>query len=256
MENAPPPLTVEEVQRPASSLASRLLNVFAAPGDVFEEIRTSTPSTANWLVPLLLTCLVGVGYVFAVFSQESILQSMREAQEKAMQKQVEAGKLTQQQAEQRLEIAQQFAGPTLIKVFGSVGVVVVNLVMLFFVALVVWLVGKLVFKGGFSYLKAMEVAGLAGTVNILGGIVAMLLAVVMGNMAMTPGPVLLVHEFDPANKLHVFLSQLNVFMVWYIALLSLGLAKLCRVAFGKAAIWLYCVWAALVSAIVLPGWGR
>jgi len=35
-------------------------------------------------------------------------------------------------------------------VFGSVGVVVVNVVMLFFVAFVVWLVGKLVFKGGFS----------------------------------------------------------------------------------------------------------
>jgi len=169
MEIAPPPLPVEEVQRPASSLAGRLLNVFAAPGDVFDEIRTSTPSTANWLVPLLLTCLVGIGYVFAVFSQESILQSMRETQEKAMQKQVDARKLTQQQADQRLELAQQFAGPTMIKVFGSVGVVVVNLVMLFFVALVVWLVGKLVFNGGFSYLKAMEVAGLAGAVNILGG---------------------------------------------------------------------------------------
>ena len=60
MGNAPLPLPVEEVQRPASSLASRLLNVFAAPGDVFEEIRTGTPSTANWLVPLLLACLLGV----------------------------------------------------------------------------------------------------------------------------------------------------------------------------------------------------
>src|SRR5437667_12871154 len=93
---------------------------------------------------------------------------MREAQEKAMQKQVDARKLTQQQADQRLELAQQFAGPTMIKVFGSVGVVVVNPVMLFFVALVVWLVGKLVCNGGFSYLKAMEVAGLAGAFDNLG----------------------------------------------------------------------------------------
>ena len=60
MGNAPLPLPVEGVQRSASSLASRLLNVFAAPGDVFEEIRTGTPSTANWLVPLLLACLLGV----------------------------------------------------------------------------------------------------------------------------------------------------------------------------------------------------
>jgi len=256
MENAPPLPPVEEVQRPASSLSGRLVNMVAAPADVFEEISAKTPSTANWLVPLLLSCLVGICYVFVVFSQESILQSLKEAQEKAMQKQVEAGKLTQQQADQRLEMAQQFAGPTLMKVFGSVGVVVVNLLMLFFVALVLWMVGKLVFKGGFSYVKAMEVAGLAGTINILGGIVAMLLAVVMGNMAMTPGPVLLVHEFDAANKLHAFLAQLNVFMLWYIALLSLGLAKVSRVPFGKAACWLFGIWAVLVAAMILPGWGR
>ena len=84
----------------------------------------------------------------------------------------------------------------------------------------------------------------------------LLLAVVMGNMAMTPGPVLRVHEFDPANKLHVLLGQLNVFMLWYIALLSLGLAKLGRVAYGRAAFWLFGVWAVLVAAMVLPGWGR
>ena len=256
MENAPSPIPVEAVQRPPSSLISRLLNIYAAPGEVFDEIRTNKPSTANWLVPLLLTCLVGVIYSLAVFSQETILHSMREAQEKAMQKQVDAGKMTKQQADQALEVSERFMGPTLMKVFGSVGAVVANCVMLFLAALIIWLLGRWVFKNRFPYVKAMEVAGLAGTINILGGIVAMLLAVVMGNLAMSPGPVLLVHEFDPANKVHVFLSQLNVFMLWYIALLSLGLAKLCQTAFGKAAIWLLGLWAALVAVMVLPGWGR
>jgi len=256
MENAPPLPPVEEVQRPASSLSGRLMNMVAAPGDVFEEIRTSKPSTANWLVPLLLACLVGVGYSFAVFSQESILHSFREAQEKAMQKQIDAGKMTREQADQALAMSEKFMGPTLMKVFGSVGAVVVNCVMLFLVALVIWLLGRWVFKDRFPYLKAMELTGLAGTINILGGIVAMLLAVAMGNMAMTPGPVLLVHEFDPANKVHALLAQLNVFMLWYIALLSLGLSKFCRVAFGKAAIWLFGIWAGLVAVMILPGWGR
>jgi len=256
MENAPPPLSMEELQRPPSSLISRLVNIYAAPGDVFDEIRTSKPSTANWLVPLLLTCLVGVIYAFAVFSQENILHSMRDAQDKAMQQRVDAGKMTREQADQALAVSEQFMGPTLMKVFGSVGAVVANCVMLFLAALLIWLLGRWALKTRFPYLKAMEVAGLAGTINILGGIVAMLLAVVMGNMAMSPGPVLLVHEFDPANKIHLLLSQLNVFMLWYIALLSLGLAKLCQTAFGKAAIWLFGLWAALVAVMVLPGWGR
>jgi len=256
MENAPTPIPVAEVPRPASSIAGRLLNVFAAPGDVFEEMKSRAPSTANWLVPLLLGCLVGVAYSFAVFSQESILRSMREAQEKAMQQRVDSGKMTKQQADQALSVSEQFMGPKIMRLFGSIGAVVANCVMLLLVALTLWLLGRWAFKQRFAFLKAMEVAGLAGTINILGGIVAMLLAVVMGNMAMTPGPVLLVHEFDPANKLHAFLAQLNVFMLWYLALLSLGLAKLCRVPFGKAAIWLFGIWAAWVAVIVLPGWGR
>jgi hypothetical protein len=78
----------------------------------------------------------------------------------------------------------------------------------------------------------------------------------MGNMAMTPGPVLLVHEFNPANKLHVLLSQINLVMLWYLAVLALGLARLSRVSFSKAAAWLFCIWAGFVALAVLPGWGR
>src|SRR2546421_6013964 len=74
-------------------------------------------------------------------------------------------------------------------------------------------------------LKIVEVAGLAGMINVLGGMVAMLLAVLMGNMAVTPGPVLLLREFDPANRLHAFLAHLNAFMPWYIVIVSPGLAK-------------------------------
>ena len=80
----------------------------------------------------------------------------------------------------------------------------------------------------------MEVAGLAGTINILGGIVAMLLAVVMGNMAMTPGPVLLVHEFDPANKLHVFLGTVKrvYALVYRLVVARTGETGPCRVRQG------------------------
>ena len=162
---------------------ARLINVFAAPGDVFEEVKTGKPMVANWLVPLLLACLTGVIYSFVVFSQDNILHSMREAQEQQLQKQVDAGKMTRQQADQALEMRQRFGGPTIMKVFGSIGAVVVNVVMLFLGALVIWLLGRWCFKSHFSYMQSVEVTGLAGMINVLGGIVMMLLAVMMGSMA-------------------------------------------------------------------------
>src|SRR6185369_6234920 len=98
-----------------------------------DEIKTWKHSTANWLVPVVLACLVGVSYSFAVFSQESIVQSMREAQEKAMEKRVDAGNMTRQQADKALEISEKFTGPTMMKIFGSVGAVIASFAMLFLV---------------------------------------------------------------------------------------------------------------------------
>ena len=59
MENAPSPTPVE-VQRPPSSLAGRLLNIFATPGDVFEDLKTAQHAVANWLVPIVIVTLAVV----------------------------------------------------------------------------------------------------------------------------------------------------------------------------------------------------
>ncbi len=85
------------------SLAARLENIYAVPGDVFAEIRAAGPSVANWLVPVLIACAVGVASVFVVFSQPAIQQQIREKQSAAMEKRfgemVKAGKMTQEQAD-------------------------------------------------------------------------------------------------------------------------------------------------------------
>jgi hypothetical protein len=70
----------------------------------------------------------------------------------------------------------------------------------------------------------------------------MLLAVIYANPAMTPGPVLFVSHYDPNNKVHMLLSALNVMTLWYIGVLALGMARLSRASFGKAAVWLYGLW--------------
>jgi len=43
-----------------TTLRERLLNVYANPGDVFEEIATQPYSRPNWLVPTLLVCFFGI----------------------------------------------------------------------------------------------------------------------------------------------------------------------------------------------------
>ena len=89
----PPPVPVE------TSLASRLTNVFIAPGEVFEEIKSRPVRHANWLVAGLVFVLLSWCGNAVKFSQESVRHEMAEIQGQAMQKsfqkQIDAGKMTQ-----------------------------------------------------------------------------------------------------------------------------------------------------------------
>ena len=251
---SPPPFADTSV--PATSLTARLMNVFAAPGDVFEEITTRQPVASDWLLPLLVSCLAGVVFIWVVFSQENILRPIREAQEQAIQKQVDAGNMSKEQGQKAIDLIAKIMNPTLIKLLSSVSVVTGGFGITFLTALVVWLLGTKGFKGQFSYLQAVEMTCLAGMISALGAIVAMLLAVAMGNLAMTPGPALFLHTFDQTNRVHRLLSQLNVMTLWYVAVMALGLSRLSRVSWGRAALWAFGIWAAVVALVVLPGWGR
>jgi len=306
--------TPQTVSPPATtSLVSRLVNVFAAPGDVFDEVKSTATTIPSWLVPVVLNCIVGIIYSIVVFSQDNVIQSLRETQEREMQKQVASGKMTQQQADQAIEVIDRFMGPGMMKIMGSIGSVVGNFGFLFLAALVLFLLGadpssgKVIarwigaafvglaaaliafqttggrpmgvrlmlapaalivgtavgflalmifdrlnpFGGSFSYLKAVEIVALASMISVLGGLVAMLVAVTMGNPAITPGPAVLVRDFNPANKLHTLLSQLNVMMIWYLAVFALGLSRISGKSFARGAGWTFGLWAALVLLIVL-----
>ena len=255
MEESQPP-SIQETPPPSTSLIARLMNVFVAPGEVFDEIKTSPPQPANWIVPLVLTMIVGVIYTLVVFSQPAVIQKMQEAQEKKFQEMVASGKMTQAQADQTIEAVQKWMSPGFMKIMGCVGSVVVSTAMLFLASLIFWAVGKRALHGNFTYMKAVEAVGLANTINVLGAIVAMLLAVIYGNMRMTLGPVLLVSPFDEANTMHRILSALNLTSIWYVAVASIALARLSGATFAKAAVWLFAIWAAFTLGPILAFGGK
>jgi len=218
----------------------RLANVYAAPGEVFDQVKASPPSTANWLTPVLIFIVVGWVGGWLVFSQASIKQQLRDIQEQAIQKQVDKGRLSQKQADS--------AGEKL----GNIGAVVGIAVGVPFAAfaspllwgLIVWLVGVKVFKGNFTYMKALEVAGLANMIGVLDSIVKTLLILVMGSLFASPSLALLVKQFDPQNPLHSVLAAISVMTFWALAVKAIGLSRLSGASFGKAAVWIFGIWVA------------
>jgi hypothetical protein len=249
---SPIPEPPADVPRPAMSLTARLFNVFTDPGDVFEEVKNSRPSAANWLVPILLSAVIGTIAVCVKFSQPAILQQIHEQQTKAFDDQVKAGKMTQAQADQAEAMVEKFTGPTMMKISGSVGVAIFSFLAVFWWALVLWLLGLIFLKSKFSYLKALEVAGLATVISILGTIVALLLSVSLGKDA-TPSLALFVGHFDPKNILHLFAAAANLFSFWLVMVMAAGLSRLTGAPFSKSLMLTIGYWLAFTTFLISIG---
>ena len=163
---------------------------------------------------------------------------------------VQAGQLTQQQADQQKEMAEKFMGPTVMKISGSVAAVFWSFARVFLWALVLWLLGMWLLRVRFGYLKAVEIAGLAGMIGALGTLVKLLLQVNLSNLMSSPSLALAVKTFDPKNPWHLVLAGLNVFDLWELGLLALGLARLAGVQFARAALPVFGGWVLLSSAMI------
>jgi hypothetical protein len=245
-----------ESKPPQTTIGSRLLNIFAAPGEVFEEVRNSAPSVSNWLVPALIYAVVGVISAFVIFSQPAIVQQIHEQQAKVMDQQVKAGKLTQAQADQALTVMDKFAGPAMLKLFGSLGAVIESFIHIFWWAFILWLMGLLVLKIKIPFLKAAELAGLTTMILVLGAMVTILLTVITGKLGITPSLALAVSDFDIKNKAHLLLAAVNIFSFWQIGVAACGLSRLTGTPFPKTVLMVALYWLAFTLIFIGIGFGQ
>ena len=244
MEQPPPIENAIHEAHPTSepmSLAARLGNIFAAPGEVFEAIKGRPSSPANWLVPAILYSLLGVIGFWLAFSQPAIQQQIHEMTAKTMDKQFAKMKLPPEKAEEARAQAEKFGGMIMrISTYG--GVVIEGFASPFLWGLFIFLVGSKAFKAPIGYMKAVEVAGLSKMIDVLGVLIGKLLAIVTSNFMATPSLVLLIKEFDPQNPLHVAAVAADVMVLWMLAVRAIGLSKLANVSFAKAAAWVFGIW--------------
>jgi len=223
-----------------------MFNVIAAPGEVFDEVRSSPHQTANWLVPALLLTLVGCVGLLLCFTQPAIQQQMDDIVTKAIEKQT--GRVPMN--DQARELGEKI-GKVSMKVSMMAEPVVTAFAMPFWWGLILWMVGTKIFKGDFSFMKAVEVAGLTHVLGLLEFLVRVLIAIALGNLFAGLHLGMLVQNFDTTNPAHMALAVVNFFSFWAVAVRALGLAKLSGVSFGKALVTLLGLW--VVFTAVMTG---
>jgi hypothetical protein len=245
MESPSPTFPVEtpELGSPKTSLWARLVNVFATPSDVFDEVRTSPPCNANWVVPALIAVVVGWLATVLIFSQDSIRHQLTDMTEQAIEKQIAKSKASEQQAAQMRATGVKFAG-----IAQKVSAYLMTPIMAFASPFIwgsfLWLVGNKAFRGQFTYMKAVEVVGLGNMVGVLDSIVKTLLIVSMGSLFASASLVMLVKEYSPENPVHNLLGMVNIMTFWLLGVRSAGLARLSGASFLKSAAWVFGIWVA------------
>ncbi len=244
-----------EQQTVEMSLTDKIVGILSSPGEVFDVVAKSEKQTSNWAIPFVLTLLVGIVFTFVVFNQPPIQDEMMEMQQKAMEKRVAEGKMTQDQMNMAMENNPAKPGSPMFLIFGGIGVAFVTAFMVFGYSLVYWLCGKFIFKSAAGYGKILEVYGLSLYVGIIGGLVGMAMVVGMGSLYAQPSLALAVADFDPTNTTHKILGALNIFTLWQLFIIGVGFAKLWNVSSDKAMGVSFGVWAVWTVLSVAVGFG-
>jgi hypothetical protein len=249
MEQPSPTINDLSPEEPPMPLGARLANVFAAPGEVFDDIRVRPVKLSNWLVPGLLLVVVSWIAAWFIFSQPSVQQQLAEFSDRAVQQQAERMKASPEQTEKMKAAAAKFGG-----IGQKIAAVATPLVTAFVFPIIwgafLWLIGNKILHASFGFMKAVEVVGLSNMIAILDAVVRTLLIVIMGSIWAGPHAGMLVSNYDPENPVHGVLAALSIMSLWILAVRSVGLAKLTGISFGKAAAWVFGLWIAYTGFFV------
>lgn len=247
----------EQIPAPKSQgFGSTVMNVFSSPGEAFEGLRESESKASFWLLPLIILIVLASATTAIMFSNDTLKSQILESRDQAIQKQVDSGKMTQEQADQAKSQMENMGGMFI--AIGIIGSILFLSVMFFGASLALWLVSKLIFKSTAGYSKYLEMYGISNWIGILGGVVTVLMIVGLNSMYASPSAALAVYAtFDPMNTTHKILATINIFSIWQAIVVGIGVGKLGNKSASAGigvALGLWIVWA--VVQIFLLGFGR
>ncbi|MFA7229454.1 MAG: Yip1 family protein [Melioribacteraceae bacterium] len=232
-QDAPKMSSVDDSQEEHElSHTDKLVGVFSEPAVMFSKTAKFPPKTSDWIVPLLITIAASILAIIVSFSNPDVRQEMRQENEKQIQKMVDEGQLTQEQADQQAEMTENFMGGPFFYVTTSLSTIIVMFIFFFLVTGVFHLSAKLIFKGDATYKDSMVAYGLPYYILIIQIIVGLILTLAMGK-AFRSTSVAAFLSLDKQSIVHFILSKIDIFSIWFYVVVGIGFAKMSKSADTK-----------------------
>ena len=223
------------------SLTDRLMRVVNAPRTSFEAVRDD-PTTQDWLLPVMLMCLVWIGsnYVTLSVTSDPGLPAMQERLEGLTEEE-------RQQALQNLDTWREHGWMTLPLVNGFSTVVCVGLVML--------AVGRWILRADVTLRQMLTLKGYAAVIVAIEHVVSTPLMLFAQKPFVHLGPGAFVGKEAAGTFFGQLLIGINLFDLWQVYVIGTGLSVMAQVPANRAlgmVLFLWVFWLALGAAVPEP----
>jgi len=227
-----PKMSSVEAEEFEMSHTDKLVGVFAEPGKTFSKMSKFPPKTADWIIPLVIIMIVALLSNIVMMSNPTIRMSVTEKTMKQVEKQfndaIAKGQMTQEQANQQLESVRDRVSqsPTVASIaLQAIGIVFVTFIVFFIVSGVFFLFAKSALKGEGTYKEAMVSYGLPHYIVVIQLIVMVIIAFVT-NKFLSETSIGTFIDSDKTTIAGFLLSKLDVFTIWFYAVVAIGFAKM------------------------------
>ncbi|HLB00939.1 MAG TPA: YIP1 family protein [Bacteroidota bacterium] len=235
-----------------TSFTTRAVNVFTSPGELFTEMASAPVQRSSWLIPyLLMVVMVGL-VVYSITNNPALYDGIMREQSAEMQKRVDAGDMTQAQADR----AADFMNPTMFLAVGILGGAIAMTAVMFLVPLILWGLSKGILHYAGGYKKMLEVYGITNVVAVAGTLVSLIMMNLLNSAYAQPGGAFFIRDiYDKDNFMHNVMASMNVFTIWQIAVIGLGISAVSGKKAANGLAVSFGVWAVWVVIASFLGWG-
>ena len=203
----------------------KLVGVFTEPGNTFKNISHFPVKSIDWIMPLLLLIIVTIISTILIMSNPIIKNEMMEKQRAEVQKMVDKGELSQEEAETRINMSEQFMSGPLFTIIQSVGIFIGLVAFFFIVSGFYYLMIKLFLKGEGGYKNMLVAYGLPTYIAIIQGIIVVIISITSDKMAMGTNLALLL-GMDATQFLGFLLSKVDPLSIWFYVVFGIASAKM------------------------------
>lgn len=236
-----------------SSFGTRAVNVLSSPGELFAEVADAPVQGSSWIIPYMVMALLFVLMMFSMTNNPVLFDQMKEQQRDDIRSRVEEGSMSRAEADRASEIYEN--QKLVMAVSAGFGIIIVTAAY-FGIPFILRLCAKGLWKSGGTYKKTLEIYGLSSVIGIVGLLVTMLMMNLMNSLYAQPGGAyFLMDSFDSKDFGHNVLASLNLFTVWQVAVVGIGLSAVARKSAGQGMMLSFGLWIVWVIVAGLLGWG-